>query len=270
MNQKITNTTNTILDKLKSLSKKPSVNKSLIPASLHMPFIEADSPEIFSDESSPSKFHTILKYIRYFLIFVIIAFLTYKLSTKLYHFLGYSSKSTKEQDIDQTDDDAPPILIPDNKQKKKKKKDTKETNKNETNKNETNKNETNGNNNKKLNKKKLNESSDILHSRNPLEIETVHDLHKQQPEASKNKDSDTTLITALDHAKKNKERHINVLPSGPEHRSDMINTTHGSGYCYIGKDRGFRSCVKVNDYDNCMSGDIFPTSELCINPNLRQ
>jgi len=260
MAQKITNTTNTILDKLKSLSKKPSVKKSVIPANLHVPFIEDDSPELFSEESPPSKFHTVFKYIRYFLIFVIIAFLTYKFSTKLYQFLGYSSKSTKEQDIDKNDDDTPPILMSDNKQKKKKKKDTSESNDKGS----------NGNKNKKLNKNKSNESSDILHSRNALEIETVHDLHKQEPEASINKDIDTALITALDHAKKNKERHINVLPTGPEHRSDMTNTTHGSGYCYIGKDRGFRSCVKVNDYDNCMSGDIFPTSELCINPNLRQ
>ena len=43
-----------------------------------------------------------------------------------------------------------------------------------------------------------------------------------------------------------------------------------SGYCYIGEDRGFRSCIQVNDTDTCMSGDIFPTQEICINPSLRQ
>jgi hypothetical protein len=43
-----------------------------------------------------------------------------------------------------------------------------------------------------------------------------------------------------------------------------------SGYCYIGEDRGFRSCIRVDDSDMCMSGDIFPTSEICINPNLRE
>ena len=42
-----------------------------------------------------------------------------------------------------------------------------------------------------------------------------------------------------------------------------------SGYCYIGEDRGFRSCIKVGVTDTCMSGDIFPTQEICINPNLR-
>jgi len=43
-----------------------------------------------------------------------------------------------------------------------------------------------------------------------------------------------------------------------------------SGYCYIGEDRGFRSCIKVGEGDNCISGDIFPSKELCINPNLRE
>ena len=43
-----------------------------------------------------------------------------------------------------------------------------------------------------------------------------------------------------------------------------------SGYCYIGEDRGFRSCVKVGNMDKCMSGNIFPTEAVCINPSLRE
>jgi hypothetical protein len=42
-----------------------------------------------------------------------------------------------------------------------------------------------------------------------------------------------------------------------------------SGFCYIGEDRGFRSCISVGEGDTCMSGDIFPTREVCINPSLR-
>ena len=42
-----------------------------------------------------------------------------------------------------------------------------------------------------------------------------------------------------------------------------------SGWCYIGTDRGFRSCMKVNESDKCMSGEIFPTKDVCVNPNLR-
>lgn len=42
-----------------------------------------------------------------------------------------------------------------------------------------------------------------------------------------------------------------------------------SGWCFIGEDRGFRSCAPVGVSDMCMSGDIFPTHEICMNPNLR-
>tara|TARA_B100001057_G_C22690489_1_gene887561 strand:- start:146 stop:901 length:756 start_codon:yes stop_codon:yes gene_type:complete len=42
-----------------------------------------------------------------------------------------------------------------------------------------------------------------------------------------------------------------------------------SGWCYIGTDRGYRSCMKVNESDKCMSGEIFPTKDVCVNPNLR-
>ncbi len=40
-------------------------------------------------------------------------------------------------------------------------------------------------------------------------------------------------------------------------------------HCYIGTDRGFRSCIEIGDADKCMSGDIFPTHDKCINPSLR-
>jgi hypothetical protein len=55
---------------------------------------------------------------------------------------------------------------------------------------------------------------------------------------------------------------------------DATSVTQGggrskSGYCYIGEDRGFRSCINVGENDECMSGDIFPTMDICINPNLR-
>jgi len=41
------------------------------------------------------------------------------------------------------------------------------------------------------------------------------------------------------------------------------------GWCFIGEDRGFRTCAQVSVDDKCMSGDIFPNQEICINPSLR-
>jgi hypothetical protein len=51
--------------------------------------------------------------------------------------------------------------------------------------------------------------------------------------------------------------------------SSSVHSAGKSGWCFVGEDRGFRSCALVNEGDKCMSGDIFPSQELCINPNLR-
>ena len=46
-------------------------------------------------------------------------------------------------------------------------------------------------------------------------------------------------------------------------------TSGKAGYCFVGEDRGNRSCAYVNESDTCMSGNIFPSKDKCINPNLR-
>jgi tetrahydromethanopterin S-methyltransferase subunit B len=40
-------------------------------------------------------------------------------------------------------------------------------------------------------------------------------------------------------------------------------------YCYIGYDNGQRECMEAYAGDVCMSGEIFPSLDICINPKLR-
>ena len=64
-----------------------------------------------------------------------------------------------------------------------------------------------------------------------------------------------------------------VDDEGPLPDESDSKTQRGSfkpGFCYVGEDRGIRSCVKVNESDMCMSGDIFPTNAICVNPSLRE
>lgn len=61
----------------------------------------------------------------------------------------------------------------------------------------------------------------------------------------------------------------NSLYEADESTSKIQSGGNKSGWCYIGEDRGFRSCVQVGQQDTCMSGDIFPTQEICVNPSLR-
>lgn len=43
----------------------------------------------------------------------------------------------------------------------------------------------------------------------------------------------------------------------------------GNGYCYIGFDNHMRECTDVYEGDICMSGQIFPTLDVCVNPEFR-
>lgn len=51
--------------------------------------------------------------------------------------------------------------------------------------------------------------------------------------------------------------------------SSSVHSAGKAGWCYVGMDRGFRTCAEVGVNDTCMSGDIFPSQEICMNPNLR-
>jgi len=73
-----------------------------------------------------------------------------------------------------------------------------------------------------------------------------------------------SLDNALSHAN-------NAQPT-PDDAGSLTQSSQSkskAGYCYIGEDRGFRSCIQVGEGDICMSGDIFPTQEICVNPSLR-
>lgn len=77
-------------------------------------------------------------------------------------------------------------------------------------------------------------------------------------------DETTSLGKSIQHKKK---RHKPEADSA----LTMIQSSQSkrkSGYCYIGEDRGFRSCIKVDD-SPCLSGMIYPTKEHCIHPHLR-
>ena len=51
--------------------------------------------------------------------------------------------------------------------------------------------------------------------------------------------------------------------------SSIQKTGGKAGWCFIGDDNGTRTCARVGENQVCMSGDIFPTSEICVNPSLR-
>jgi hypothetical protein len=91
------------------------------------------------------------------------------------------------------------------------------------------------------------------------------DQDQEDPNQSQTRPEMSSLQRALSHAKKQSPQ-----PDDATSRTQRNQRTGKSGYCYIGEDRGFRSCIKVGGNDTCMSGDIFPTHAICVNPRLRQ
>ena len=84
-----------------------------------------------------------------------------------------------------------------------------------------------------------------------------------QEETSREKQKEESVKKALEYALKNQN------PVADDATSSTQIPRSKSGYCYIGEDRGFRSCIEVSQDMKCMSGDIFPTMDVCVNPRLR-
>ena len=63
---------------------------------------------------------------------------------------------------------------------------------------------------------------------------------------------------------------IAPLPVMPDSSTkSAIQKPPQKGYCYVGTDRGYRSCIYVKDRNSCMSEQIFPTKAVCEYPGLR-
>lgn len=72
---------------------------------------------------------------------------------------------------------------------------------------------------------------------------------------------------ALEKALNNSRQTVEQV--NPDDSRSSIQTTGKSGWCYIGEEQGIRTCSEIGVNDVCMSGNVFPTQAVCINPNLR-
>jgi hypothetical protein len=92
---------------------------------------------------------------------------------------------------------------------------------------------------------------------------------KYKEEEEDIEEAKSSLHKALNNKNnKNKDKYKDNDDYEPHEASSSVHTGK-AGWCFIGEDRGYRTCSKVGENDKCMSGDIFPTQDICINPNLR-
>ena len=85
------------------------------------------------------------------------------------------------------------------------------------------------------------------------------------------KEKKQTVSEAVNKSNEADKQSQNRIKSDKSAESNIQNrsATSQKGWCYVGTDRGNRSCISVTESDKCMSGDIFPSRDLCINPQLR-
>jgi hypothetical protein len=60
-------------------------------------------------------------------------------------------------------------------------------------------------------------------------------------------------------------------PPSPDNATSTIQSnpsTSKSQWCLVGEYNGTRGCVSVSDQNKCLSGQVFPSQQVCLNPNL--
>jgi hypothetical protein len=121
-------------------------------------------------------------------------------------------------------------------------------------------------NNNNINNNNNNSNNNQVSSNTSYSSNTGSELEKDKQEIKNiyNEDKNTINQTL------NQNQNETIVQSDDSYSSIQSSKISGkSGWCFIGEDRGVRSCLNIGPNDTCMSGDIFPTNEICINPNLR-
>tara|TARA_B110000305_G_scaffold207510_1_gene239066 strand:+ start:136 stop:774 length:639 start_codon:yes stop_codon:yes gene_type:complete len=70
---------------------------------------------------------------------------------------------------------------------------------------------------------------------------------------------DSNTLNRNINTKRKKEKNIGTYDA----------TDTSGEWCYVGEYNGVRNCRKLEKGDVCMSGNIFPNRDICINPSLR-
>ena len=96
---------------------------------------------------------------------------------------------------------------------------------------------------------------------------------KKRAQGADDSDDDNDSVMNNNQLNNQLNNKVNPVTMGSyeadDSNSSIQKASGKAGWCFIGEDRGFRSCVEVGKNDTCMSGDIFPSKDICVNPSLR-
>ena len=118
----------------------------------------------------------------------------------------------------------------------------------------------------------INKSADIVSDTAKLgidvaegSIQSIGDLLKNASERNVDPSSRRQLDQTLNTSK------FKLAKSEPDNSSSPIQKPISSnkvGWCLVGEYEGKRGCVEVSEQHKCLSGQIFPDKQMCLNPTL--
>jgi hypothetical protein len=119
----------------------------------------------------------------------------------------------------------------------------------------------------------IDKSSDVLADTSKIGIDIAHDTVQSVG---------NLLVKASGQAPgsgKNIDIAINQPPTvapnqpSPDSSSSAIQTSPSalkSQWCLVGEYNGARGFINITDQDKCMSGQVFPSQQMCLNPTMTQ
>jgi len=114
----------------------------------------------------------------------------------------------------------------------------------------------------------IDKTSDIVADSTKLGIDILHDTVDSVGDL---------LVKASGKSDKNLDIAINqplkIAPQQPSpdaSSSPIQNVPSKNSWCLVGEYNGARGCVSVSDQDKCLSGQVFPNQQMCLNPTLSQ
>jgi len=96
-------------------------------------------------------------------------------------------------------------------------------------------------------------------------IQSVGNLLKNASEKNVDPNSRNQLDITLNDSK------YRLAKSEPDNSTSPIQkpiTSNKVGWCLVGEYEGKRGCIEVSDQNKCLSGQIFPDEQMCLNPTL--
>jgi len=96
----------------------------------------------------------------------------------------------------------------------------------------------------------------------------AHDIGDLFKKASEGKqfNPDIDLEKSINEPKKTEEKHEEPEPDTTTNPIQNPISSVKARWCLVGEYEGRRGCIEISDHDKCLSGQVFPTQQMCLNP----